>query len=662
MVPSRQPTSCPTMRPSTQPSSSPSCQPTGQPSMMPSGQPTSRPSQPSSQPTRRPSGQPSGQPSMRPSGQPSGQPTMRPSTQPTGVPSSSPSALPSGQPSMQPSSHPSSQPSAGPTRSPSSQPSMHPTSQPSVGPTSGPTSQPSSKPSQQPSSQPSSFPSAQPSAIPSGQPSLEPSSAPTMQPSSQPSSGPTGQPTLCPTEPSSQPTTQPSGQPSNQPSGKPSGQPTTMPTCARGSYLELEPDEEGRALNFTNWDLDNIWVWLNQTYGPVRKLGRDNECAYCPPGYYSNDMDDLFCEPSPIGYYTSRPGMTAPESCKDHYPFYSAVPAQSSCNGYYANISDSAFWVFTALFSATFLSLICLAGAYEKVVALFFFNVPPALDLLSDIQYIVTTPFYRPWVFYFCVAFVFLPSLSLVALLLEKGAPCCLFKLYPGEYEADLRCLKSIWSGNFQDIELGRLFTATLLLFWILGATLLWSPVFAIGAFLYQTKVIAIKRVWDFWVYFWTLETNYKMEDFDIDTKILNESLFSELCFETLPQIALQFYNSTITGNRNSIEYFSLTLSFVVTVNGLYTFGYYYFYEGKTMAQIPTKTAILVFLQYELETNDQIEKRKDLVSYLRRLKHRGVRIMKYEKQRDIRRYVNYQSFGYLLNIEGRLQQYFILSF
>jgi hypothetical protein len=257
-LPSQQPTLIPSIQPSLQPSSMPSRQPTHQPSLKPSRQPTNMPSsqpsfqpsrQPSSIPTRQPSSQPTKQPLALPTTEPSRQPSIQPSKQPTLLPSTQPSkkptTLPTNQPSSQPSSHPTRQPSFQPTAKPSAQPSIQPSDRPTSDPSSQPSRQPTSLPTCQPTSQPTVQPTIQPTTLPSEQPSTQPTMQPTSRPSTQPTGLPTMQPTMQPTlQPSNKPTMQPSKQPTRIPTSQPSKQPSQQPTRQPSCKPSLQPSRQ----------------------------------------------------------------------------------------------------------------------------------------------------------------------------------------------------------------------------------------------------------------------------------------------------------------------------------------------------------------------------------------------------------------------------------
>ena len=64
------------------------------------------------------------------------------------------------------------------------------------------------------------------------------------------------------------------------------------------------------------------------------------------------------------------------------------------------------------------------------------------------------------------------------------------------------------------------------------------APWAGIGVFLYMTKLFAIKEIQLAWMYVWTgKETEESDELESIDVKALNESIYTEIIFETAPQV-----------------------------------------------------------------------------------------------------------------------------
>ena len=113
--------------------------------------------------------------------------------------------------------------------------------------------------------------------------------------------------------------------------------------------------------------------------------------------------------------------------------------------------------------------------------------------------------------------------------------------------------------------------------------TMIFSPFLVfwllLGIFFFQTKVIAIGRIWNFWFETWSGKQAYSI-DVIVDTSLLNESLLAEFMMETLPQLIIQFWNTQLIGAWSPVGYFSTMLSILIAFNGLYRYGYYSFWRG----------------------------------------------------------------------------------
>ncbi len=126
---------------------------------------------------------------------------------------------------------------------------------------------------------------------------------------------------------------------------------------------------------------------------------------------------------------------------------------------------------------------------------------------------------------------------------------------------------------------------------WICMATLFMGLWFAAGLFLFATKVMAIRRVHNWWYYVWTGCRQHDKQ-IEIDISLLNEALFAEFLFESLPQMVVQSMNNTLTQLWNPIGIFSMCLSVSVMLNGLYRYGYYSFWLGYSIQNVPTEISI----------------------------------------------------------------------
>lgn len=110
------------------------------------------------------------------------------------------------------------------------------------------------------------------------------------------------------------------------------------------------------------------------------------------------------------------------------------------------------------------------------------------------------------------------------------------------------------------------------------------------GNLLYGTKAFAVRPVANLWLHIWTgarfsakgSDEDIKRQndiayadEFPVDEKILNESLFSHFLGETIPILIIQIFNNIYLNSWNGLSYFSLAFSLCNAASGLYRIGYY---------------------------------------------------------------------------------------
>ena len=134
----------------------------------------------------------------------------------------------------------------------------------------------------------------------------------------------------------------------------------------------------------------------------------------------------------------------------------------------------------------------------------------------------------------------------------------------------------------------GQLMTIVTFFLWVFMMTGFMGLWFAAGLFLFATKVMAIRRVHNWWYHVWT-GTDKHDKEVEVDVALLNEALFAEFIFESLPQMVVQSMNNTLTQLWNPIGIFSMCLSVAVMLNGLYRYGYYSFWLGYSIQNVPTE-------------------------------------------------------------------------
>lgn len=99
--------------------------------------------------------------------------------------------------------------------------------------------------------------------------------------------------------------------------------------------------------------------------------------------------------------------------------------------------------------------------------------------------------------------------------------------------------------------------------------------------------------MWNTYFYYLTQSSAFE-KDIEIDATVLNESLFFEFLLETTPQITIQVMNNILTfnGQFSTLSLFSLSVSALVALNGVYRYGYYLLWKKVKFEEIPLPLTI----------------------------------------------------------------------
>ena len=89
-----------------------------------------------------------------------------------------------------------------------------------------------------------------------------------------------------------------------------------------------------------------------------------------------------------------------------------------------------------------------------------------------------------------------------------------------------------------------------------------------------------------------------------IDKGILNESFFVQFMLESMPQLVVQWLNNTEVGLWTPAGYFSTILSLVTLLNGIYKYGYYCFWLGTRISDVPTEVRLFGLIYVSIDDED----------------------------------------------------------
>lgn len=235
---------------------------------------------------------------------------------------------------------------------------------------------------------------------------------------------------------------------------------------------------------------------------------------------------------------------------------------------------------------------------WRVLIGLLAYILIPFVDNLTDVAFVLSTPFYNVALFIAFIVFLCLPGLFFFKTLLEKKAvprfyivpmpKRLIFDKYDSLYKTIVGCI-------------------LLLPFLVLNSPVL-LPWLIIGSLLYQSKAFAVRGVANLWIHIWTgdywstssstdadMQKAHERRQKDlefakihpIDEKVLNESINSHVAFETGPLVAVQFINNSLSNSWTPLAYFSMAFSIFNALSGLYRIVYYRFFLKIRMEDIP---------------------------------------------------------------------------
>ena len=316
------------------------------------------------------------------------------------------------------------------------------------------------------------------------------------------------------------------------------------------------------------------------------------------------------------------------------YPYLTHYPASSSCSAAYLNVNRSFICTLMVMCSIIFLFSLLYAG--NNKIFMFVIASIPALNFFTDLMYLLTMKFYSREIFHVAIASFRLPNMYFILILYQMYAPPYLSKLYPGYvyispklfwltlddgYPAMILSLPSeeeIERGNFQPkkykfrvfkdhdslhklfiycvsffaVFMYQIFTLMLyvsFLIFICPVIIFWL---CLGCFFYQSKIMAMKGIWNMWFSIWTNSDSHSITA-EIDTSLLNEAMIIEFLLLSAPQLIIQVTNNSLV--YNNWNYFSC-ISFALTcsslINGVARYGYFICMKDLDVSCVPLEVNV----------------------------------------------------------------------
>jgi hypothetical protein len=263
-----------------------------------------------------------------------------------------------------------------------------------------------------------------------------------------------------------------------------------------------------------------------------------------------------------------------------------------------------------------------LASNYRLLFGLMTYILVPFVDNITDLAFIIQNQFFSFTLFIifiaWCVSFTHffalrhthsiplslsftrsfvMPALMFCKALSDKGARPR-FYLVPMPESLIFDKYDSLWK-----VMLG---IAAVTPFALLNTPVL-LPQLVSGCLLYSTKAFSIKPIANTWLHIWTgarfakagtpeaEERDRQIEDafiHPIDERVLNESIYSHIIFETFPLVVIQFINNQSFGQWNGLAIFSMAFSIFNAMSGVYRIVYFKFIKGIPLVAIPVDFSI----------------------------------------------------------------------
>ena len=199
----------------------------------------------------------------------------------------------------------------------------------------------------------------------------------------------------------------------------------------------------------------------------------------------------------------------------------------------------------------------------KLVVGMLMTTVSPAIDFISDLMYIVSTLFYNNILCIVCCIFYLLPMLFFWRMLIKHGVH---FGFYIGKPPAFAVMDK------YDSIPKALLGFAGYIPLYIINLPVS-LPLFLVGHVLYCCKVFPISRVSNLWLRLYTRSSKHT-SSVVIIIPLLQESIFEEMLTESVPQMAIQIANNTLTNVWGTLSYFSTIMSGLMILNGIWRLVY----------------------------------------------------------------------------------------
>jgi hypothetical protein len=313
----------------------------------------------------------------------------------------------------------------------------------------------------------------------------------------------------------------------------------------------------------------------------------DSVCLPCPEGYY-NDGSSSSCQPC-LGINGAFDEGNTECSQKCEYPsvsihFQGYVKSGGKNTIYRKNLPCGGInfgllpfmsvliSIMCAMYVLALLSIPATTKSYKEwnflmVLGFMAYTVTPVIDVITDIAYLLTNDFYAlpswlypPLIPLLCGFSISVSFACFPIYLIRRNAQC---KFYI--WKLPKRMKKFMYDDITQILMISP---------WLIVNSVIWVPWLIFGSLLFLTKSFAVGKVHNWWMEIWIGNDSLNTDTFIIG-QILNEAIYTEIIYETYPQLSLQFTNNLLIGNWTPLSIFSMAFSVFNAINGLYRVCFY---------------------------------------------------------------------------------------
>jgi len=208
-------------------------------------------------------------------------------------------------------------------------------------------------------------------------------------------------------------------------------------------------------------------------------------------------------------------------------------PGGTACQAINVNMNSLGLTLFAAFGLALYVSNIIVAGKPALIAFSFF----PALDIFSDVLYLLQTAFYNKVLFAMAIVFIVAPNVLFLMVMREQGVlkPSFLIQIPAALHRDELLwlsfggCGRPLYKGReLSGSVLGGLPTSLALplclvlqgfsliawalthLLWFSLHLPYWAALLAISCWLFQTKMMSVGRIWTLFFRLWRSKDTYR--------------------------------------------------------------------------------------------------------------------------------------------------------